>query len=301
MGIPAIYSTGLAAAQTIGGLLSPRHSQYDALAQKYAGQQQGYLGDESGLRDSYSQLAAQNRSQYGIDNDKSNQYLTGLENYDNTDPYTDAYSQQQLAASTNGAYRDEQQAQANTAASLAQRGIGDSSVAAGATAGINSNFMGQMAGARNNLALQAISQQASRKQALANMFSSASQRDLGNASSEMGAQGNYDSSLQGIYGNMAQYNRGLDNQYVAQRQQDIYGGAQGIGDGLGGLMKQFGGGSSPSLGGSGWTAASSPNGTTTFTGGGTGSGTGGGLINFDTTGALNGNALGYPPGVTGYF
>lgn len=150
---------------------------------------------------------------------QANQATQNELNYLNTNPYTDAYSQAKLSQATGGAMRGYAQARSQLASSLAARGLagpagGQSSELTGGEAGIDAAEAGTLAGAQNNIALDAITQRG-QNLALANQIAAQHASSLF-SQGEGGVQGG-GSVLQGAGGLYDQ----TANDWLNEGQQEI--------------------------------------------------------------------------------
>lgn len=138
--------------------------------------------------------------------------------YLQTDPYTSQYGARQVAGATAGNTAAFQAARSNLSASLARRGLTDSSQLAGGLAGIDSAQAASTAGAQNQLAQAAIRNQGQRISALTALRGGLANQDYARGA---GLLGNVASN----YLNIGNQERGLDMNAQGAQNSLIGGGA----------------------------------------------------------------------------
>jgi hypothetical protein len=193
---------------------------------------QGYLGLQDALRGKYSDQADAAGQQYGQYNPQYLSAVNNQANYLKQDPYTDAYSANALAGATQGSAQAYQRANANLTASLASRGITDSSEMAGGLAGNAQAYAGNEAAAQNNIAQQKIGVADAHRNALISLMGGVANAGYGRQQAAQSNEGNLDRSLYGDYTNQANADFGRQTAANNQRNSLISGLGSGISDAL---------------------------------------------------------------------
>lgn len=215
----------------LGGLLSKNRNPG---AQSFA-QQSNYLGQEAGLAPQYGQQAQQSLGEYGSDNGAYRSAAGAYGDYLKQDPYTDAYSTEQLNNATAGGRAAFQGAQAHLTSSLAQRGLDTgaggmaSSALSGGLAQMDQAHAGSLAQAQNQLAMQRIQQRRQNMGALTNLYGGMAGQDYSRGMGALGAQGNILGNVAGGYGQMGAY----QNSQAQMQNQQLGAGLSGLGGILG--------------------------------------------------------------------
>ena len=189
------------------------------------------MSNLTGLAGQYDQTGLDALGDYGADEAG---YQTALKNYATylgEDPYTDSTNAAYINNATKGLSNAYNTAQSSLTSNLAARGIDpDSSIAAGAEAGLAASQAGAVAGAENSLQNAQIANTGARMSGLLSLMGGASSTDYSRAMSGLSGASGDDESLGKLGVDMDQYN---------QTQKDNE--QSSTDDGIGGLIGTIGG------------------------------------------------------------
>lgn len=220
----------LAGAQLIGGILS-KPKKYGSAADMAAGR--AALTNEAGIGSEFGSLAKGALNNYSADNAGYRSAVTDETNYLKADPFTDTRDAADLAQATRGTTQAFQRGDANLTASLARRGFDPtSSMAAGGLASLAGQEAATVAGAENDQAYRKIATRNNNRNALMSILSGESATDYGRGVSALGNENSIDSSLAHTHLGLGQQEQAQEAAAEAARNQQIYGGATGLGASL---------------------------------------------------------------------
>jgi len=222
------------------------HADFGSSGDLSAGKSQ--LNNLSGLAGQYGSQAQNAFNSYGSDN---NAYRNASGNEAallSANPYTDAFSTAQLAASGAGSSAAYSRARANLQATAAGMGLGGGagSMLAGGQAGIDASAAGQISGQQNQLALQAIAQHRQNLGQLTNLYGGMSGTDYNRGMGALGGQTGIDSGLASSYLGLGQNELNMEQNLDAENRQATSSAFGGLGSILGsaagyGRMGGYGG------------------------------------------------------------